>query len=55
MIDEESFMLKVFINKANGQLRVHLPKRALSKIPEKVNVSIPKQCIKKIKLRSKWF
>lgn len=54
-MNEESFMLKVFRNKANGQLRVHLPKRLLSKAPEKVNVSIPKQCIKKIRVRQKWF
>jgi len=54
-MDEESFMLKVFKNKANGQLRVHLPKRLLLKTPEKVRVSIPKQNIKRIRVKSKWF
>lgn len=53
-MNEESFMLKVFTNKANGQLRVHLPKRMMSKFPEKVNVIIPKQYIKKVGVK-KWF
>lgn len=55
MINEESFMLKVFRNKTNGQLRVHLPKRLLVNPPEKVKVLIPKQNIKKIIKEKKWF
>ena len=42
------FKLKVFINKANGQTSVHLPKNMLKQIPTEVEVKVDKQYIKKI-------
>lgn len=43
---------KVFVNKRNGQPAVYLPKKALSRIPSQVNVSIPKKFMNKEGL--KW-
>lgn len=45
----KEFMLKVFINKRNGQARVHLPKKELSKIPDRVKISIDKAHIRRKK------
>lgn len=42
------FKLKVFINKANGQSAVHLPKNMLKSIPQEVEVKVDKQYVKKI-------
>lgn len=39
--------LKVFNNKANGQSYVVLPKKALNKIPDTIEVKFPKEMIKK--------
>lgn len=38
--------LKVFINKRNGQSAVHLPKRYFTKIPDYVDLKIPKKFVK---------
>lgn len=40
------FNLKVFKNSRNGQAVVHLPKKYLANIPDKIKVDIPKNILR---------
>lgn len=39
--------LKVFVNHRNGQTSVNLPKRMFVKIPDKIQIKVPRGLIKK--------
>lgn len=39
--------LKVFMNKANGQTAIHLPKKIFKVVPEQIQIQVPKNLIKK--------
>ena len=39
--------LKVFTNHRNGQTAIHLPKKMFIKMPNTVQIKIPKELIKK--------
>lgn len=46
--------LKVFTNTANGQTAVHLPKKMFTKMPDTVQVKVPRKLIKKEFRGFKW-
>lgn len=39
--------LKVFTNHSNGQTAVHLPKKMFIKMPDTVQIKVPRELIKK--------
>jgi len=41
------FKLKVFMNKRNGQLALHPPKRIFVKFPKNIEIKVPMKLIKK--------
>jgi len=46
--------LKVFVNKANGQARVHIPKKMFEELPKDIDVTIPDKFLKVKIPEGKW-